>query len=551
MNRTALFLSRSKSLFLLCLFVLGSGLAFGQDAEIKKSKRLIDVDHASEAMVPIEAAIKQYPEEADLYYYLGYAQIKNNQLDAAAKSFDAGIAKEPKEAINYAGKGHLSMLQNRPADAKVNLDKALEMTKSKKVPVLKAVAEAYLTNAKFAGDAVALLQKAKAIKNDAEVEILLGQAYLLQNQAGSAVSAYENAATMEPKNGKPFYRIGMIYSRPNPAESQKYLEKAVAADPEFTYAYDELIDIYYQQKLVDKAIEAAEKFQKLSSDPEKNKEKIALIYVMKGDYAKANQIFKEVIAKNPNVRPIIWRFSQKALLATKVSEDSLESVKVGEQFLSQAKPEDILPRDYAELGKLYLLIKSLPDSVGISYLEKAVELDPKNAEAAQIQAESLFKSRNFKDAIISYKRLLTIKAKPSATDQLNLARSYSGTEQYPQADTIYTKLVELYPTNSAVVALAAGVKFNLDPEYKVWLAKPLYEKVIELATTDPTKTSKKDLIAAYKYMSTYYALKEDNLSKTKEYLEKILALDPNDKDALGALKAIKENQVQPQKKSGR
>ena len=238
----------NKTAFLLCLCILGASVAFGQDAEIKKSKRLIDVDHAAEAMAPIEAAIKQYPEETDLYYYLGYAQIKNNQLDAAAKSFDAGIAKNPKEAINYAGKGYLSMLQNRPADAKPNLDKALEMTKSKKVHVLKAVAEAYLTNAKFAGDAVALLLKAKAIKDDAEVEILLAEAYVLQNQAGSAVGAYENAAAMDPKNGKPLYRIGMIYSRPNPEESQKYLEKAVAADPEFTYAYDELIDIYYQKK---------------------------------------------------------------------------------------------------------------------------------------------------------------------------------------------------------------------------------------------------------------------------------------------------------------
>lgn len=323
-------------LFLLCLFMLGAGVAFGQDAEIKKSKRLIDVDHAAEAMAPIEAAIKQYPEEAYLYYYLGYAQLKNDQFDAATKSFDAGIKLDPKEAINYAGKGHLSMLQKRPADAKVNLDKALDMTKSKKVPVLKAVAEAYLTNTKFAGDAVTLLLKAKGIKDDAEVEILLGDAYLLQNQAGSAVSAYENSASMEPKNGKPYYKIGMIYSRPNPAESQRLLEKSVAVDPEFTYAYDELADIYYQQKEADKAVQAAEKFRQLSSDPEKIKMRLAFIYVMKGEYAKANELFKELIKKD-NVKPVIYRYYIKSLQATKVSADSVESTKVSEQFISKAK----------------------------------------------------------------------------------------------------------------------------------------------------------------------------------------------------------------------
>lgn len=531
MNKTVLFL---------LLFVLGAEVAFSQDAEIKKSKRLIDVDHASEAMAPIEAAIKQYPEEADLYYYLGYAQLKNNQLDAAAKSFDAGIKLDPKEAINYAGKGHLSMLQNRPADAKVNLDKALDMTKSKKVPELKAVAEAYLTNAKFAGDAIALLLKAKGIKNDAEIEILLAEAYLLQNQAGSSVSAYENAASMDPKNGKPFYRIGLIYARPNPAESQRYFEKAVAADPEFTYAYDELIDIYYQQKMVDEAIEAAEKFQKLSSDPEKNKEKIALIYVMKGDYAKANQIFKEVIAKNPNVRPIIWRFYIKSLQATKVSADSTESIKVSELFLIKAKPEDILVNDFINLAGLYNAMHQ--DSLGNLQFEKAIKFDPKNAEAAQALAENHYKNNRYPEAISAYVYLMQIKTKSSPTDQLNLARSYTATEQYAQADTIYADLLQSYPTNSAVTILAAGVKANLDPSSEQGLAKPLYEKYLELTIATPDKY-KGGRLLANKYLGYYYSAIKVDIKKAKSYWEEALKIDPNDSQALEALKGIKDGTI--------
>ena len=540
-----------KTPFLLSLLVLVATVAFGQDAEIKKSKRLIAVDHAAEAMAPIEAAIKQYPDEANLYYYLGYAQIKNNQLDAAAKSFDAGIAKDPKEAVNYVGKGYLSMLQNRPADAKVNLDKALEMTKSKKVPVLKAVAEAYLTSAKFAGDAVALLLKAKGIKDDAEVETLLGDAYLLQNQAGSAVSAYENAAAMDPKNGEPYYKIGLIYSRPNPDESQKYLEKAVSVDPEFTYAYDELADIYYQRKEADKAVAAAEKFRQLSSDPEKIKIRLAFIYVMKGEYTKANEIFKDVIKKD-NVKPIVYRYYTKSLLATKVSADSVESARVSEEFIAKAKPEDVTLKDLIDLGKLYLALKQ--DAKGVEKFNLAIQKDPKSVEAAQIHAETLFRGRQWKEAIAAYKVLMQIKTKPSPTDQLNLARCYSYTEQYAQADTIYTKLIEQYPTNSAVVALGAGVKANLDPHSETWLAKPLYEKVIELATADPAKTSKKDLITAYKYMGSYYAIKEANMKKGEEYFDKVLALDPNDKQAKEVKQAIKEGQMQQlqqQKKSGR
>lgn len=539
----------NKKTLLLCLFVLGAGVAFSQDAEIKKSKRLIDVDHAAEAMAPIEAAIKQYPEETDLYYYLGYAQLKNNQLDAAAKSFDAGIAKDSKEPINYAGKGHLLMLQNRPADAKVNLDKALEMSKSKKPYVLKAVAEAYLTNAKFAGDAVALLLKSKAIKNDAETELLLGDAYMLQNQGGSAVTAYENAAAMDAKNGMPHYKIGLIYVRSNPQLSQQSFEKAVAVDPEFTYAYDELADIYYQQKEADKAVQAAEKFRQLSSDPEKIKMRLAFIYVMKGEYAKANELFKELIKKE-NVKPVVYRYYIKSLQATKVSADTVESINVTETFLSKAKPEDITLKDIIEAGRLYLATNQ--DSLGVLKFNQAIQQDPNSVEAVQIQAETLFKNRKFKEAVAAYERLLKIKAKPSPTDQLNLARSYTYTEQYKEADTVYTTLVAAYPTNSALVALAAGIKANLDPNSETWIAKPLYEKVIELATAEPAKTTKKDLITAYKYMGSYYAIKEGNLKKGEEYFDKVLALDPNDKQAKEVKQAIKEGQMQQlqQKKSG-
>lgn len=538
-----------KTPFLLSLLVLVATVAFGQDAEIKKSKRLIAVDHAAEAMAPIEAAIKQYPDEANLYYYLGYAQIKNNQLDAAAKSFDAGIAKDPKEAINYVGKGYLSMLQNRPADAKVNLDKALEMTKSKKVPVLKAVAEAYLTSAKFAGDAVALLLKAKGIKDDAEVETLLGDAYLLQNQAGSAVSAYENAAAMDPKNGEPYYKIGLIYSRPNPDESQKYLEKAVSVDPEFTYAYDELADIYYQRKEADKAVAAAEKFRQLSSDPEKIKIRLAFIYVMKGEYTKANEIFKDVIKKD-NVKPIVYRYYGKSLQATKLSADSVESANVYEQFFVK-KPADVTIKDLLDLGKLYIAIHK--EEQGIATLQKAIQMDPKSWEAAQIKADLLIRQKKYKEAAEAYRYLLTVKPKPTPNDQLNLARCYTYTEQYAQADTVYTKLVEQYPNNAAVVALAAGVKSNLDPTSEKLLAKPLYEKVLEIATATPDKVTKKDLIMAYKYMGSFYVIHQNDLNKGKETFEKVLALDPNDKQAQEVLKAIKEGQIQQQqqKKSGR
>jgi tetratricopeptide (TPR) repeat protein len=532
-----------KLALLLYLFAIGGSVSFAQDAEIRKSRRLIDVDHAAEAMAPIEAAIKQYPKDADLYYYLGYAQISNGQYEAAAKSFDAGISKNPKEAINYAGKGHLNMLLDRPEDAKANIKKALDISKSKKVPVLKAVAEAYLTHPEFVTSAVTLLQKAKSIRNDAEIELLLGNAYVLQREGGPAVSAYERAAAIDPKNGKPHYQIGMVYVRVNPALSQQSFEKAVAVDPEFTYAYEELADIYYQQKEADKAVTAAEKFRRLSSDPEKIKMRLAFIYVMQGEYAKANLIFNELV-KGGNVKPVLYRYYIKSLQATEQSADSIESAKVSEQFLTTASADDTTPKDYIDLAKLYIAMGN--DSVGEARLARAVQLDPKSAEAAQAQAEILYKNKKYEEAALAYEHLISIKPNPSPNEYLTMARAYSITEQFSEADTVYAKLVEQYPTNIQVAVESARVKANIDSTQELGLARPLYEKILELGAADIEK-NKFYIIEANKYMGAYYAITEGNLKKGKAYFEQVLKLNPKDAQAIEVIEAIEEGTIQTNK----
>jgi tetratricopeptide (TPR) repeat protein len=533
-----------KAVLLVCMIIVMVCHVMGQDAEIKKSKRLIDIDHAAEAAAPIEDAIKEYPKDADLYYYLGYAQLKNNQYDAAGKSFNAGIAKNPKEAINYAGKGHLGMLLNRPDDAKANLKKALDMTKSKKVPVLKAVAEAYMTNAKYAGNAVTLLQKAKSIKDDAEVELLLGDAYILQKQGGPGVSAYENAAAKDPKNGKPHYKIGLVYLRTNPQLSRQSFEKAVAVDPEYPHAYDELADIYYQQKESNKAVASAEKFRQLSSDPEKIKRRLAFIYVMNGEYTKANSIFNELITKS-NVKPVLYRYYIKSLLATKMSADSIESIKVSERFLLQA-PEDVTAKDFIDLASLHIAMGN--DAFGEVQLATAIQKFPESAEAAEVQAETFYRNKKFREAAEAYKHLVAVKDKPSPNEYLNLARAYSISQQFLEADTVYARLVEQYPTNIQVAVESARVKANIDSTQTLGLAKASYENVLALTASAPDKY-KVYIIEANKYMGSYYAISEGNITKGKQYFQKVLKLAPDDRQAKEVLEAIEEGELQTDKKS--
>src|SRR5258706_7554488 len=102
-----------------CLSVFSS---FAQDAEIKAAQKLLDEDKKKAAIAALQKAITTYPEATQLYYYLGRAQIIAGDKAGAKASFDAGVAKNPKEPLNIVGLGHLLILDKNVAQAKVKLE---------------------------------------------------------------------------------------------------------------------------------------------------------------------------------------------------------------------------------------------------------------------------------------------------------------------------------------------------------------------------------------------------------------------------------------------
>ena len=83
-----------------------------------------------------------------------------------------------------------------------------------------------------------------------------------------------------------------------------------------------------------------------------------------------------------------------------------------------------------------------------------------------------------------------------------------------------------------------GTNSAMDPETTEGLAKPYYEKVAEmlLAKNEPRYNSA--LIECYSYLGYYYLLKSD-YPVSKEYWNKILAIDPTNATAKKALDGIK------------
>jgi tetratricopeptide (TPR) repeat protein len=68
----------------------------------------------------------------------------------------------------------------------------------------------------------------------------------------------------------------------------------------------------------------------------------------------------------------------------------------------------------------------------------------------------------------------------------------------------------------------------MDPDTKLGLAKPKFEKLIDVAESDSVKNDA-EMMEAFGYLS-YYHMMNDNFNKSKDYYNRMINLDPNNKE---------------------
>jgi tetratricopeptide (TPR) repeat protein len=535
-SSSRLSLKLTATVVLACFFAFASG----QPLEVKQAFHLIDIEQPSKGI----ASLQKIANSAANQYYLGLAYMRTGDKEKALAAFEKGIPMDEKNFLNMVGKGHVKFSEKKLTEAKVLFDRALAGTKQKDPNILKAVAEAYLSDSKFVVDAINLLNKAKAINStDPEVHLLLGDAYMMQNKGGESVSSYERAVSADAKNAKGNYKVAKVYERSKNTEMVKeYLNKAVTADPEFAPAWKELAEVYYVDKKADKAIEAAETYMRVTEKKEEAKCMIAFASVMAKKFDQANATFKSVIS-NPNAPVIAFKFYAYSLIEeAKAKNDTtkqtaLKIKDVFDQYFKKVNPVEITATDHALYAGVVLNLK-LTD-LALQSFEQSLKLDSTQVDILQQKASAEYKADKYDEAIKSYRRLMKVRSQPLAMDHYYLGMSYYLTNQYLQADTMFTKLSEMQPKVVHGYLWSAKSRANIDATGERGLAIPAYMKFIEIASLSPDK-NKKDLIEAYYYVAGYHVRVKNNADEGVKNIEKILQLDPKHKDALAFMKALKE-----------
>ncbi|GAB3688178.1 hypothetical protein GCM10027592_02720 [Spirosoma flavus] len=532
-------------------------------------------DVEAERYTKAEQALTQLANSsptADNQFYLGYYFLRSGQIDKAKAAFDKGNAADSKNQLNNVGLAGVALAKKDRAGAKALIDGALAATKNKNQAVLIKAGEMYTISEQTndPAEALRILQIAdeKDKKNeDAEIEMLMGDAYFLKNDGGNAITKYENAMQIRPNLAEANYKIGRLYLRgKNYAKAQEFFKLAIQNDPEFSPTYRAYADALANSRAYKSAAQNYELFIQKSgtTDPELLLD-VARYKFLAEDYQGAIAYLDQLKGKINN--PIIDRMYGWAYAALGKNQESVESLN---KFITSS-PQKVMYDDYKYLGRAQMQLNTPEgDSLGILNLEKAATQDTTENLYREI-AKTLYDNKKYDKAAAYYAKTITNDKKPQNNDYLwlglanyqyapRIGRDSSAAPMdtaqirqmkemyYLRADSAFAMMSQKIEADGKKYPLAyyyrAGANYYAYPNDRMKgaaAAEPLYLKFIEqaMAPDSSDKTDyKKYLITSYKALAGFSILKKDD-EKAKEYFNKVLELDPNDESVKKALEGPK------------
>jgi tetratricopeptide (TPR) repeat protein len=317
-------------------------------------------------------------------------------------------------------------------------------------------------------------------------------------------------------------------------DAQTNLKKAIELDPSYAPAYRELADMYYYANQPKLAVEYIKKYVGLAEpSPATNSQYAAFLYLSK-EYADALTEVNKVLAADPNN---LTMNRLKAYLSYE-TKDYPSAAAAMENYMKIAPANKIIPEDYVYDSKI--LIATGRAAEGIAKLEKFIQSNPDKACDLQNDLANAYTSvKDCAGAVRAYKKKLT-NCNGDLADQFRLASAFNCNKQYTQADSTFNIILTAKPTYSPGYLARARTNMSMDPEGKKGLAKPYYDKYIELSQAPDADASKfrEGLVEAYGYLGVYN-FQAGKKPEAIQNFEKVLELDPGNQGATNNIKILK------------
>ncbi|GAB3722017.1 tetratricopeptide repeat protein [Hymenobacter agri] len=465
------------------------------------------------------------PETA---FELGRLYQMRDMPDSAAFYFNKASGSTP---FGQVAAGRALLAKGQTAAAETQFDAAAKATKNKDAKVLTMIAQAYgEADTKDMGKAQTYIAAAQAAnkKDEPSLMVAQGDVYLHSDKGGGdAMSSFDRAITANPSYAQAYYKKGVLNVRSrNFNAAQEALTKAVDLDPSYAPAYRELADMYFLAGKYDLALKSIQQYIGLAEkSPATDAQYAAFLYKSK-KYPEALTEVNKVLTVEPNN---LTMNRLRAYLQYETGDFASAATSM-EQYMKIAPADKILPEDYSYYGRI--LARTGQADKGIEIIKKAItaQTDPEKVKELQRDLATAYQTK--KDYVNASRIYAQLAKNGDLTDQFRLATSFSAAKQYSRADSVYAIINTAKPTYGPAYLARAKANSGLDPEAKQGLAKPSYEKYIELSKAegaDPAKF-REGLVEAYGYLGVYNFQKGDKAAALANF-QQVLALDPNNAGA--------------------
>lgn len=523
----------------------------------------------------------------------------------AKQQFEKGISLNANDPFNYVGLAKVaSYLGDQQTATQMRLKAKSFLLPYKKVTKIPNAQDYAFTLAKLAESyivfdrvdttlALPLVREALLIDSkNSNIYIIAGDIYLLVNNGSMAIKNYNYAQDFDLKSPIANMKIGNIYFKGrNLMAAIPYYEQAIALDKNYAPAYRELGQLY---SLAGRFKESKSNFEtyltltnqnipakiryvnalfysKNYADVVKNVEDIfavdkSRIYLNRiagyssyeqGNYAEAlkymdklfdqlpaDRILKKdyiyyariIIKKNINYPKLLGELDKASAELAKVKEKN-EALK-GPAKEKEKVDEAPYAAKVAEIQSNADAIAKELDKAYDAY-DKAITFSDEDLNLIQEKANNLYQHRRYSDAASNWKRLIA-KGKNSDENYLQIGKAYYQGKDFDKAEEVFKELQTKSPDYIPGYLWDANNAVAKDPDSKLGLAKSKFSALIGKAASDSVKYAN-EIFDALRYLG-YNALQADKFDEAKSYYNRMLNLDPNNKDyqikALGSMNTM-------------
>jgi len=162
-----------------------------------------------------------------------------------------------------------------------------------------------------------------------------------------------------------------------------------------------------------------------------------------------------------------------------------------------------------------------------SEFEKVSQMKPQDRGVLSEMATQYYFFRRYDKAAKTLARMIDPND-VKLEDLMQVGRAYYNGENYKTADSVFNDVIKRSPDYVPAYLWIARTYTKLDPDYKTGIARPKFEKLIQVAKADSLKYDS-EMGEAFGYLGYYFSSKND-YGKAKEIYNRWINLNPNNKE---------------------